>query len=124
MESPREVAESYWAAECRRDLEAVLDHYHEDAVVHPPSGKPLVGREQIATFYVDEMDEYPGLEVQIVHEVSNGAEASLEWEAVLIDHAGRRHRLRGVNVVRVREGRFEWARAYFDPAMVERGDPG
>ncbi len=124
MESPREVAESYWAAECRRDLEAVLDHYHEDAVVHPPSGTPLVGREQIATFYVDEMEEYPGLEVQIVHEVSNGAEASLEWEAVLIDHDGRRHRLRGVNVVRVREGRFEWARAYFDPAMVERRDPG
>lgn len=122
MESAREVAESYWAAECRRDLDAVLDHYHVDAVVHPPSGAPLVGREQIATFYADEMAEYPGLEVRIVHEVSNGAEASLEWEAVLVDHAGRRHPFRGVNVVRVRDGRFEWARAYFDPATIEQTD--
>ncbi len=124
METPREVAQSYWAAECRRDLDAVLDHYHADAVVHPPSGTPLVGREEIATFYVDEMQEYPGLEVQIVHEVRNGAEASLEWEAVLVDDAGRRHRFRGVNVVRVRDGKFEWARAYFDPAAVARTDPG
>lgn len=124
MESPRGVAESYWAAESSRDLDAVLDHYHPDAVVYPPSGPPLVGREQIATFYVDEMEEYPGLEVKIVHEVCNGAEASLEWEAVLVDHAGRRHPFRGVNVVRVRDGKFEWARAYFDPAVIERTDPG
>ncbi|MGI8614718.1 MAG: nuclear transport factor 2 family protein [Nocardioidaceae bacterium] len=124
MDSPRDVAESYWAAECRRDLPAVLDHYHEDAVVHPPSGEPLIGREQIATFYVHEMAEYPGLEVQIVHEVRNGAEASLEWEAVLVDHAGRRHPFRGANVVRVRDGKFEWARAYFDPAAIEQTDPG
>ncbi len=116
--SPREVAEAYWAAECRRDLDAVLGFYHEDAVVYPPAGDPFVGRAGIAAFYVDEMREYPGLEVTIVHEVRHGAEASLEWEAVLIDHAGVRHPFRGVNIVRVREGMFEWVRAYFDPASV------
>lgn len=120
MGSPREVAESYWAAECQRDLDAVLDHYHPDAVVVPPSGPPFVGREQIAGFYRDEMNDYPGLEVRIVHEVRDGAEASLEWEAVLVDHAGGRHPFRGVNVVRVRDGKFEWARAYFDPAAIEQ----
>lgn len=123
MESPREVAESYWAAECRRDLDAVLDHYQPDAVVRPPSGAPLVGREQIATFYRDEMRDYPGLEVEIVHEVRKGAEASLEWEAVLVDHSGRRHPFRGVNVVRVRDGKFESVRAYFDPAAVAEPEP-
>ncbi|MGI8700182.1 MAG: nuclear transport factor 2 family protein [Nocardioidaceae bacterium] len=123
MDDPREVAESYWAAECRRDLDAVLDHYHPDAVVSPPYGTPLVGREQIATFYVDEMADYPGLEVQIVHEVRNGPEASLEWEAVLVDRAGGRHPFRGVNVVRVRDDKIEWARAYFDPTAITRTDP-
>ncbi|MBA3851149.1 MAG: nuclear transport factor 2 family protein [Chloroflexi bacterium] len=118
MKSPREVAESYWAAECRRDLEAVLDHFHDGAIVHPPSGSPFVGRAGIADFYRDEMRDYPGLEVEIVHEVRDGDEAALEWEAVLVDHRGARHPFRGVNVVRVRDGRFEWVRAYFDPAAV------
>lgn len=118
MKTPREVAESYWAAECRRDLEATLDHYHDDAVVHPPSGPPFVGRAGIAEFYRDEMRDYPGLEVKIVHEVRDGDEAALEWEAVLVDHDGVRHPFRGVNIVRVRDGRFERVRAYFDPAAV------
>ncbi|MGI8874617.1 MAG: nuclear transport factor 2 family protein [Egibacteraceae bacterium] len=91
MKTPREVAESYWRAECERDLEAVLEHYHTDAVVQPPSGPSLRGRDEIATFYADELRDYPHLEVQIVHEVSSGDEASLEWEAVLTDHEGGRH---------------------------------
>ena len=31
MRTPREVAESYWAAECRRDIDAVMAHYNDDA---------------------------------------------------------------------------------------------
>jgi len=123
MPTPRQVAESYWAAECTRDLQAVLDFYHPDAVVYPPDGGALHGHEEIRTFYADELDDYPGLEVDIVHEVSNGPEASLEWEAVLIDKEGRRHPFRGVNVVRVRDGKFEWVRAYFDPALIDRVEP-
>lgn len=118
MQSPREVAESYWQKECVRDLEGVLHHYHEDAIVHPPSGPPFEGRASIADFYVDEMRDYPGLEVEIVHEVRDGDEASLEWEAVLTDHDGGRHEFRGVNVVKVRDGKFVWVRAYFDPGAV------
>lgn len=117
--TPREVAEAYWAAECTRDLDAVLAYYHEDAVVRPPSGQPLRGHEQIATFYADEIRDYPRLEVEIVHEVSDGNDAALEWEAVLTDHDGGRHRFRGINVVRVRDGKFESVRAYFDPGAIE-----
>lgn len=118
MKTPREIAESYWSAECRRDLEAVLDHYLPDAVVQPPSGPALRGHDEIATFYADEIRDYPGLEVQIVHEVGEGAEAALEWEAVLIDHEGVRHPFRGVNVIRVRDDRFESVRAYYDPTVT------
>lgn len=120
MPTPREVAEAYWAAECRRDLDELLAYYHDDAVVRPPSGPALRGHAEIATFYADEIRDYPGLEVRIVHEVRDGDEASLEWEAVLVDHAGGRHPFRGVNVVRVRDGKFEWVRAYFDPGTVEQ----
>lgn len=118
-QTPREVAEAYWAAECTRELAAVLAFYHDDAVVQPPVGPPLRGHAEIATFYADELRDYPGLEVDIVHDVTNGPEAALEWEAVLTDHAGARHAFRGVNVVRVRDGKFEWVRPYFDPTMVD-----
>lgn len=116
--SPREVAESYWRAECDRDLDRVLAHYHEDAVVHPPSGSPFEGRDSIANFYVDEMRDYPGLEVDIVHEIETGDQAALEWEAALVDHDGERHEFRGVNIVKVRDGKFVWVRAYYDPSTV------
>jgi ketosteroid isomerase-like protein len=60
-------------------------------------------------------DAFPGLEVSIVHELSSGDEAALEWEAVLIDHEGIRYPLRGVNVVEVDGGRIRRMRSYFDP---------
>lgn len=118
-ETPRAVAEAYWAAECTRDLAAVLAYYHEDAEVRPPTGPPLRGHAEIATFYADEIRDFPGLEVTIVGEVADGPEAALEWEAVLTDHDGGRHAFRGVNIVRVRDGKFERVHAYFDPATVD-----
>jgi len=118
-DNPRAVAEAYWAAECTRDLDAVLAFYHSDAEVRPPSGPPLRGHAEIATFYADEIRDYPGLEVTIVNEVASGAEAALEWEAVLTDHEGGRHAFRGVNIVRVRDGKFERVHAYFDPTTVD-----
>jgi ketosteroid isomerase-like protein len=62
-------------------------------------------------------DTFPGLEVTIVNEISSGNEAALEWEAVLTDHEGQRFPIRGVNVVRVREGKFERVTVYFDPTQ-------
>jgi ketosteroid isomerase-like protein len=111
--TPREVAESYWAAECRRDLDEILAHYHPDAEFRPAGGL-LRGHAEISTFYQDSIARFPGLECRIVHEVSNDNEASLEWEAVLIDRAGVRHPLVGVNVIRVVDGKFASVRAYFD----------
>ncbi len=114
--SPRAVAESYWRAEERRDVEAVLGHFHEDAVFHPAGG-PLVGHAQIRTFYDSMGDTFPGLRVAIVHEVTAGNEAALEWEATLIDRDGVEYPIRGVNLVRVRDGKFEQVTAYFDPTQ-------
>lgn len=113
MDDPRAIAESYWAAECRRDLDAIMAHFHEDALFQP-AGVPLRGHEQIRGFYIDSIARFPGLECRIVREVRNGNEASLEWEAVLIDHDGVRNPLVGVNVIEVDGGKFRSVRAYFD----------
>lgn len=111
--TPREVAESYWRAEESRNVELVLAHFHPDATFHPVAG-PLVGHAEIRTFYDGMGDTYPGLEVRIVHEISSGDEAALEWEADLIDPAGNRFPISGANFVEVRDGKFTYVRAYFD----------
>ena len=111
--TPREIAESYWRAECTRKLEPIMAHFHHDATFQP-AGNLLRGHDEIRTFYEDSISRFPGLECEIVHEVSNGNEASLEWSAVLIDHDGVRHQLVGVNVIRVENGKFTSVRAYFD----------
>lgn len=113
--SPREVAESYWRAECRRDIEAVLSHFHEDAEFRP-AGQVLRGHHEIRTFYEDSCARFPGLENTIVHGIESGDEGAFEWEAVLIDHRGGRLPLAGVNVVRVEDGKFRSVHAYFDTA--------
>jgi steroid delta-isomerase len=116
MTTPREVGESYWRAEARRDIEGVLSHFHGDAVFHPVAG-PLVGHDQIRTFYEGMGDEFPGLEVEVVRDITAGDEAALEWAAVLIDREGKRFPIYGVNLVQIRDGKFTHVRAYFDPTQ-------
>jgi ketosteroid isomerase-like protein len=114
--TPREVAESYWRAEESRDVEAVLSHFHQNAVFHPVAG-PLRGHDEIRTFYDGMGDTFPGLSVTIVNEVRDGDHAALEWEAILTDHDGDEYPIRGVNIVRVRDGKFDHVSAYFDPTQ-------
>ncbi|MBN9307537.1 MAG: hypothetical protein BGO82_06420 [Devosia sp. 67-54] len=118
LTSPREIAESYWRAECAHDIPAILAHYHQNAVFVPPRGDRLVGHERIRTFYEESFRRFVGLEVEIVHEISRGNEAALEWRAVFTDAAGKRYPLDGINVIRVSAGKFEEVRCYFDPDLL------
>lgn len=118
MSSARYIAESYWKAECQRDTEKVLSHYHEDAVFCPP-GQRLVGHEQIRTFYDSSGADFPGLEVEIVNEFTVGDQCAIEWEAKLTSITGERFTVLGVNVIKIRDGKFEWVHAYFDPTVLQ-----
>jgi limonene-1,2-epoxide hydrolase len=119
--TPRSVAEAYWRAEESHDIERILNHFHPDATFHPPAG-PLVGHDEIRTFYEAMGDNYPGLDVRIIREVSSDDEAALEWEAELVDQDGSRTLICGVNVVKVSDGKFTHVRAYFDPATFQQPD--
>jgi ketosteroid isomerase-like protein len=116
--TPREVSESYWAAECRRDIDDVLEHYHPDAVYEDSSGR-YQGLAAIRGFYESSATSFPGLDVTIVGEIADGDESALEFVAVLVDLVGRRSIIRGVNLVRVRDGRFASVRSYEDPLVPE-----
>lgn len=114
MPTPREVSESYWAAECRRDIDAVMAHYHENGTYEAPDGLRR-GHDEIRAAYEESARLYPSLEVAIVREFPADERSAIEFDALLIDTSGVRHRVRGVNVVHVRDGRFVSVRSYEDP---------
>lgn len=119
MPAPRDVSESYWAAECRRDIDAVMAHYLPDASYEDAGGR-RVGTAAIRQAYEHSARAYPGLEVRIVREFTfDEACGALEFDAVLIDAAGTRYRVRGVNVVTLRDGKFASVRSYEDAPAPE-----
>lgn len=114
LDTPRCVSESYWEAECRRDVQGILGHYHENATYEGPDGLRC-GHQAIEEAYEASARDFPGLEVRIVREFPAGMQSALEFEAILTDPRGKRFRIRGVNVVEVRSGRFTSVRSYEDP---------
>ncbi len=119
MRTPREVSESYWAAECRRDVDGVMAHYHPDGTYQDAGGLRR-GHAEIRRAYEDSARDYPGLEVRILREFAGTADScALEYDAVLIDHHGTRFHVVGVNVVVVHDGIFVSVRSYEDPPTPE-----
>jgi ketosteroid isomerase-like protein len=119
MTEPYRVSEAYWAAECRRDIDEVMTWYHPDATYEDGGGLRR-GTAEIRAAYEDSARAYPGLEVRIVREFTSSPDCSgLEFDATLIDPAGTRFRVRGVNVVVVRDGRFVSVRSYEDQPTPE-----
>jgi len=118
MATIEQITRSYWKAEETRDVDAIMDHFAEDATWVGPGDITLTGREQIRRFYADTGREFPGLEVEVVGVVGDERAAALEFQAVLIDHDGQCHPLRGVNVMQGDGERITSLHAYYDRAQV------
>jgi ketosteroid isomerase-like protein len=100
-----------------------MAHYRADGKYEGPDGLRR-GHAAIRKFYEDSARDYPGLEVRITREFTGQADdcAALEFDAVLIDLAGKRFQVRGVNVVVVRDGKFVSVRSYEDPPTPEQAN--
>ena len=120
MTHHRTIAESYWAAECARDVEGVLRHYHEDARFIAP-GWDLTGHDQIRRYYQESARRFPGLEVTVLRDLAQGDLGAVEWTATLTDTASVAHPIHGVNLIVLRGERFAEVRAYFDVSTL--GEP-
>jgi uncharacterized protein (TIGR02246 family) len=109
----RQITESYFAAENRRDLDAILGHFTEDVHFVTPDGDVLYGREALRPFYAANVAGLPTLRVQLVDDLGHGDRAALEWRAEGRTPDGRSVRMHGTNLVSIRDGRFGEFRAYW-----------
>jgi uncharacterized protein (TIGR02246 family) len=110
---PREVTESYFAAENRRDLPGILEHFAEDVRFVAPDGQALIGRDAICRFYAANITALATLQVDLVDEISIGDRGTLQWRAEARTPDGEIVRMHGANVVTVAEGRFTDFHAYW-----------
>jgi len=117
MTTNYDIARAYWDTEITRDLDAIMAFYHEDATFVAP-GWSLKGRDAIRGFYADAAALYPGLEVDIVHEITSGTESAFEWQSVLITPQGVRLPLRGINCLSIIDGKFAAVRSFYDTAEL------
>lgn len=116
--TPRAITESYFAAENRRDLNDILDHFAEDARFVAPDGQVLVGRDKIHAFYAANATALPKLHVELIDEFSTDGRGALEWRAEGHTPDDDVVRMRGTNVVTVADGRFTEFRAYWCTATA------
>ena len=111
--TPDEVLRSYFAAEETRDVDAIMEHFSEDAVFTSPVDVRR-GLDEIRPFYEDARERFPSLKVTIRTGFDNGVEAVAEWEAVLNGPGRPELVLNGVNVAKVIDGKIVDCRSYYD----------
>jgi putative intracellular protease/amidase/ketosteroid isomerase-like protein len=111
--SPRDVTESYFDAENRRDLEGVLAHFAHDVTFIGPDGRRIESAAALRRFYAENMAALPQLHVELVDEVRDGDRAAVEWVARGRNGAGQAVSMRGTNVISVRDGQFGYLNAYW-----------
>lgn len=116
MAQARVLAESYWAAECRRDNDAVMGHYHHDATFQP-AGPPLRGTDRIRAYYDASGEAFPGLEITVGDGYASTTAFAFEWSGRFTHTSGQVIELDGINTFTIRDGRFVAVRAYYDSAV-------
>ena len=115
MSLARDLQASAWDAECRRDLDALLSHFHPDAVFHPAGAPAQQGHAAIRTMTEDFYGSYPELAIDILDEWGDGESSAIfEFQAHLTDLEGGKSTLDGVCLVEIEDGAFTSVRYYED----------
>jgi uncharacterized protein (TIGR02246 family) len=115
MTTKLELVKSYWAAEGRKDLPAILAHFAEDADFSVP-GMHVEGRSAISKFYEGMIDGFRSIEVCVREAIEQGDEIAVEWQCRLVRNSGEERISNGCNCFEIRDGVFRRMRGYFNPA--------
>jgi len=110
-----DTVKSYWAAEGRKDLDAVLAHFAEDAEFVSPTMR-LEGCEKIAEFYRGMIDNFRSIEVTPTNWLEQGDSIAVQYDCRLVRNSGEERKARGFNLFVFRGERFCRLHCYFNPA--------
>jgi ketosteroid isomerase-like protein len=99
------------------DLDELVDcfdaTYRNQAPTHP--SRDFRGREQVRDNWRQIFTFVPDVQASILRSATDGSEVWSEWEMTGTRLDGTRHRMRGVIIFDVRDGRATSARFYLEP---------
>lgn len=118
MSRVRQIQDSAWDAEVRRDLDELIAHFHTDAVFHPAGGAPQRGHEAIRAMTEEFYAAYPELAIEVRNEWNRGDSAGVfEFRARIADNDGVEFTLDGVCAVEI-DGDLITSVRYYEDAPV------
>jgi steroid delta-isomerase-like uncharacterized protein len=114
---------SYFDAIGRRDVEAIGEHWIDDAVNDLVPLKVLRGRGEIEGFFREAFAAMPDFDMTLTRIVAGEREAAVEWRMTGhftgepfegLDATGKRVELRGLDLFQVEDGKIVANTAYYD----------
>ncbi|MBP7141000.1 MAG: nuclear transport factor 2 family protein [Opitutaceae bacterium] len=109
------LALSYWDAEARGDLPAVLEHFDRNAAFTAP-GFQLHGRQEIAAFYKKIMGTYKTMRIEARRTIEHGDDIVVEFGFHFTRQNGTPGYAEGCNVFTITQSQITRLRAYFNPS--------
>lgn len=119
--SPETIVRDFLGAWPRRDLEELMRFFAADAVYHNVPVAPCVGAAAIRETFAGFLATMPGIVLDVVELVANGALVMAERVDRFVMPNGHRFDLPVTGVFEVRDGKIAAFRDYFDLATFERG---
>lgn len=119
--SPETTVRDFLGAWPRRDLEELMSFFAPDAVYHNVPVAPCVGAAAIRETFAGFLATMPGIALDVVELVANGALVMAERVDRFVMPNGHRFDLPVTGVFEVRDGKIVAFRDYFDLATFERG---
>lgn len=123
VEQAEQMIDTLLDATNRHDLDALVDCFSENYVnetpAHPARG--FRGRDQVRRNWEQIFGFVPDLRATITRRAVDGDTAWTEWEMSGTRRDGSAHRMCGVILFGVADGRASWARFYLEPVEETSG---
>jgi protease I len=120
MQSCERLLESFFAAWSRHDANAVVAHYHDDAVMEDPLlPLPINGKEAVHQYYRRSFATYPDATHHLISSSASDERLFFEWDYT-ITLQGRPVTCYGTSIFRLRDGLIVRDTSYWDPRALEQ----
>ena len=105
------------------DVDALTAAFADDVDSRQPAHpeRQFVGAEQIGQNWAAIFAAVPDLSSRLERSITDGVTIWAEWDWSGTRRDGQVHRMRGVTILGMRNGRAEWVRLYMEPVVQADG---